>query len=134
MIRRPPRSTRTDTLFPYTTLFRSFLILLGILAFLVQIYVSIRRREAYAVGNDPWEGGRTLEWSTSSPPPEYNFAFIPQIHERDAWWDMKERGAQRPKTGFHAIHMPRKTAAGALIAALTSIFAFAVTGYTWWLA
>src|SRR3546814_1310778 len=63
MIRRPPRSTRTDTLFPYTTLFRSFLILLGILAFLVQIYVSIRRREAYAVGNDPWEGGRTLERS-----------------------------------------------------------------------
>src|SRR3546814_611623 len=29
MIRRPPRSTRTDTLFPYTTLFRSLLVLLG---------------------------------------------------------------------------------------------------------
>src|SRR3546814_15035625 len=29
MIRRPPRSTRTDTLFPYTTLFRSFIILCG---------------------------------------------------------------------------------------------------------
>jgi heme/copper-type cytochrome/quinol oxidase subunit 1 len=46
----------------------AFLILLGILAFLVQIGVSIRRREAYAVGNDPWDG-RTLEWATSSPPP-----------------------------------------------------------------
>src|SRR3546814_16407697 len=126
MIRRPPRSTRTDTLFPYTTLFRSFLILLGILAFLVQIYVSIRRREAYAVGNDPWEGGRTLEWSTSSPPPEYNFAFIPQIHERDAWWDMKERGAQRPKTGFHDIHMPRTQPAGLIIGAWAFIFAFAM--------
>ncbi|HEY9573699.1 MAG TPA: cytochrome o ubiquinol oxidase subunit I [Pusillimonas sp.] len=114
--------------------FGAFLILLGILAFLVQIYVSIRRREAYAVGNDPWEGGRTLEWSTSSPPPEYNFAFIPQIHERDAWWDMKERGAQRPKTGFHAIHMPRNTAAGVIIGALAFIFAFAMTWYIWWLA
>src|SRR3546814_11835799 len=32
MIRRPPRSTRTDTLFPYTTLFRSIFLRIGILA------------------------------------------------------------------------------------------------------
>src|SRR6266567_4549674 len=64
------------------------MIAVGILAFLIQIFVSVRNREALREDSgDPW-GGRTLEWSTSSPPPAYNFAFTPVIHERDAWWDM----------------------------------------------
>ncbi len=47
---------------------------MGILAMLVQIYVSVRHRnELRDVTGDPWDG-RTLEWSTSSPPPFYNFA------------------------------------------------------------
>jgi cytochrome o ubiquinol oxidase subunit 1 len=114
--------------------FGAFLILLGILAFIVQIYVSIRRRKAYAVGNDPWEGGRTLEWSTSSPPPAYNYAFIPQVRERDAWYDMKTHGATRPATGFNDIHLPRNTAAGLVIGALCIAFGFAMIWYIWWLA
>ena len=36
-------------------------------------------------GNDPWDA-RTLEWSIPSPPPEHNFAAIPLVHARDAWW------------------------------------------------
>lgn len=113
--------------------FGAFLILLGILAFVMQIYVSIRRRDELAAGNDPW-GGRTLEWATSSPPPPYNFAFTPLVHERDAWHDMKKHGYQRPLTGFHAIHMPKNTAAGIVLAALGTIFGFAMVWYIWWLA
>ncbi len=36
-------------------------------------------------GNDPWDA-RTLEWSIPSPPPEHNFAAIPKVHARDAFW------------------------------------------------
>ena len=113
--------------------FGAFLILLGILSFVMQIVVSIRRRDALAVGNDPW-GGRTLEWSTSSPPPPYNFAFIPRVHERDAWTDMKKHGYRRPLEGFNDIHMPKNTAAGMLLAGLGTVFGFAMVWYIWWLA
>jgi cytochrome o ubiquinol oxidase subunit 1 len=110
------------------------LILLGIVSFLIQIYVSIRRREALRDRTgDPW-GGRTLEWSTASPPPEYNFAFTPVVHDNDAWWDMKHRGFRRPVAGFNAILMPRNTGAGFILAALSAIFGFAMIWHIWWLA
>jgi cytochrome o ubiquinol oxidase subunit 1 len=111
----------------------AFLILLGIGAFLMQIYVSIRNREKLAVGHDPWDA-RTLEWSTSSPPPPYNFAFVPRVHERDAWTDMKKHGYKRPMDGFHDIHMPRSTSAGVIISALAFLFGFAMVWFIWWLA
>ncbi|HLI17226.1 MAG TPA: cytochrome o ubiquinol oxidase subunit I [Rhodanobacteraceae bacterium] len=111
----------------------AFLIALGILSFIIQIYVSIRRRREYAVGHDPWDG-RTLEWSTSSPPPDYNYAFIPIVHARDAWADMKAHGYERPREGFNAIHMPKNTASGVLIGALAFGCAFGLVWYIWWLA
>jgi cytochrome o ubiquinol oxidase subunit 1 len=114
--------------------FGALLIFLGILSFLMQIYVSIRKREALRdASGDPWDA-RTLEWSTSSPPPAYNFAFTPVVHDRDAWWDMKKRGYRRPLTGFKPIHMPRNTGAGFVLAALSAVFAFAMIWYIWWLA
>jgi len=110
------------------------LILFGILAFLVQIYVSIRNREALRdVDGDPWNG-RTLEWSTASPPPPYNFAFTPVVHELDAWWDMKKHGYRRPLEGFRPIHMPKNTGAGVILAGLSTVFGFAMVWYMWWLA
>jgi len=39
-------------------------------------------------GNDPWDAW-TLEWSTSSPPPAYNFAKIPAVRSRRPLWDLK---------------------------------------------
>ena len=79
------------------------IIAMGILAMLIQFAVSILNRDKLRdETGDPW-GGRTLEWATSSPPPEYNFAFTPVIHDIDAWHDMKERGAQRPLAGFRDI-------------------------------
>ncbi len=114
--------------------FGAFLIALGILSFLVQIYVTIRNREALRDSTgDPWDG-RTLEWSTSSPPPAYNFAFTPVVHDSDAWWDMKKRGYRRPVEGFKAILMPGNTGAGVVLAALSGVFAFAMIWYIWWLA
>ncbi len=112
----------------------ALLIALGILCFLIQIGVSILRREQLRdTTGDPWDG-RTLEWSTSSPPPAYNFAFTPIVHDLDAWADMKKRGYSRPLAGFRPIHMPRNTGAGVIIAGLATICGFALIWYIWWLA
>lgn len=110
------------------------LILFGILCFLIQIAVSIiRREELRDTTGDPWDG-RTLEWSTSSPPPDYNFAFTPVIHDHDSWSDMKKRGYRRPLAGFRPIHMPRNTGAGVIIAGLATLCGFALIWHVWWLA
>jgi cytochrome o ubiquinol oxidase subunit I len=110
------------------------IIAIGIAGFLIQIAVSIKNRDKLRdTSGDPW-GGRTLEWATSSPPPGYNFAFQPQVHDLDAWYDMKERHAERPTTGFRAIHMPRNTGAGVILSALAAVLGFAMIWYIWWLA
>jgi cytochrome o ubiquinol oxidase subunit 1 len=114
--------------------FGAALIAAGIGAFLLQIFVSIRNREALADhSGDPWNG-RTLEWATSSPPPEYNFAFTPIVHDLDAWYDMKDRKHERPVTGFKSIHMPSGTGTGVVLAGLSVAFGFAMIWYVWWLA
>ncbi|GAP35463.1 cytochrome o ubiquinol oxidase subunit I [Piscinibacter sakaiensis] len=114
--------------------FGAVLIALGIASFLVQLVVSVKRRHALRdTTGDPWDG-RTLEWSTASPPPAYNFAFTPQVHDGDAWWDMKRRGYERPTDGFVAIHLPRNTAAGVVLAGLSTLLGFALVWHVWWLA
>ncbi len=114
--------------------FGAVLIALGIASFLIQLVVSFIRRESLRdTTGDPWNG-RTLEWSTSSPPPAYNFAFTPRIHDGDAWHDMKKRGYQRPTTGFIPIHMPSNTAAGVVLAGLSAVFGFAAIWHMWALA
>ncbi|MBB2964947.1 cytochrome o ubiquinol oxidase subunit I [Methylobacterium sp. R2-1] len=110
------------------------LIALGIGAMIVQFAVSIKNREALRdVTGDPWEG-RTLEWSTSSPPPDYNFAFTPVVRGLDAWWEMKARGFQRPLQGYKPIHMPKNTATGVILGVISIAFSFAMIWYIWWLA
>ncbi|MFL0414907.1 cytochrome o ubiquinol oxidase subunit I [uncultured Sphingomonas sp.] len=109
------------------------IIAIGIAAFVIQIAVSIKNRDKLRVGGDPWNG-RTLEWATSSPPPTYNFAFTPVVHDLDAWYDMKERGFKRPTGGFRPIHMPRNTGAGVILSALAAVLGFAMVWYIWWLA
>jgi cytochrome o ubiquinol oxidase subunit 1 len=114
--------------------FGALLILCGIASFAMTLVVSfIRRDQLRDTTGDPW-GGRTLEWATSSPPPDYNFAFTPVIHDHDAWWDMKKRGYSRPLHGFKAIHMPKNTATGLILGILSIIFSFAMIWYIWWLA
>ncbi|WP_205316048.1 cytochrome o ubiquinol oxidase subunit I [Novosphingobium sp. P6W] len=106
----------------------------GIGAMLVQFAVSIwKREELKDESGDPWQG-RTLEWATSSPPPEYNFAFTPIVHDIDAWDDMKRCGVERPVTGFRPIHMPKGTGTGLILAGLSTALGFAMIWYIWWLA
>ncbi|WP_027016369.1 cytochrome o ubiquinol oxidase subunit I [Comamonas composti] len=110
------------------------LIALGIGCFMIQLVVSFFKREQLRdETGDPWEG-RTLEWATSSPPPQYNFAFTPVVHEIDAWWDMKKHGYKRPLAGFKPVHMPANTGAGVVIAGLSTLFGFAMIWHMWPLA
>ncbi len=111
--------------------FGAALIAVGIAAMLFQFFISfIRREQLRDVSGDPWNG-RTLEWSTSSPPPAYNFAFTPVVHDLDAWTDMKKRGAKRPTSGFVDIHMPKNTAAGVVLSALATLFGFTMIWHMW---
>ncbi|EQB19310.1 cytochrome O ubiquinol oxidase [Novosphingobium lindaniclasticum LE124] len=106
----------------------------GIAAMLVQFAVSVwKREELKDESGDPWNG-RTLEWATSSPPPEYNFAFTPVVHDIDAWDDMKRCGVTRPTAGFRSIHMPKGTGTGLILAGLSTVLGFAMIWYIWWLA
>lgn len=110
------------------------LILVGILSLLTQLVHSFIRRPALRdETGDPWDA-RTLEWSTASPPPDYNFAFTPVVHEIDAWWDMKRNGYTRPTDGFIPIPVPKNTAAGFTIAALGAVFGFCMIWQMWLLA
>jgi cytochrome c oxidase subunit 1 len=58
----------------------------GVLVFVGNLLWSLFKGEP--AGNDPWDAW-TLEWSTTSPPPEYNFATIPVVHSRRPLWDLK---------------------------------------------
>jgi len=114
--------------------FGALLVALGIGCFLVQLVVSFMRREQLRdADGDPWNG-RTLEWATSSPPPQYNFAFTPVVHDADAWWDMKRHGYKRPLGGFQPIHMPANTASGVVISVLSLVCGFALIWHMWPLA
>jgi cytochrome o ubiquinol oxidase subunit 1 len=114
--------------------FGALLIALGIACFLIDIVVSFMKRDQLRdTTGDPWDG-RTLEWSTSSPPPDYNFAFTPVVHDHDSWYDMKSRGYVRPLEGYKPIHMPKNTGTGVILGALAVGLAFGLIWYMWWLA
>ena len=110
------------------------IIAVGIASFLLSIVFGYLKREQLRdVTGDPFDG-RTLEWSTSSPPPAYNFAFTPVVHDVDAWADMKKRGAERPLDGFIPIHMPKNTGTGVIISAISVALGFGLVWHIWWLA
>lgn len=106
------------------------IILIGVIFQVLQLVVSIKNRHALRdTTGDPWDG-RTLEWSISSPPPVYNFAVIPSVESRDAFWEMKQKNLiQRNKDGkihYADIHMPRNTSIGLLIAIFSGLLGFAI--------
>ncbi|AIO33088.1 cytochrome o ubiquinol oxidase, subunit I [Burkholderia cenocepacia] len=117
--------------------FGAVLIAIGIGCQLLQLVVSIRNRNLPAyrdMTGDPW-GGRTLEWATTSPPADYNFAVIPQVRTLDAYADMKARGDGRPNPAtFRDIHMPSNTCAGLVIGVFSLVLGFAMVWHIWWLA
>ncbi len=109
------------------------IIALGIGFQLLQIAVSIlKRKENQNTTGDPWDG-RTLEWSTSSPPPSYSFAVIPTVDDRDAFWTMKQAGKPISKPIFVDIHAPKNTASGIYISAFALIIGFSLVWHIFWL-
>jgi len=112
--------------------FGVMLILLGTFLQILQVGYSVWKRKELAVGPDPWDG-RTLEWSTSTPIPEYNFATLDAVKERDEFWAIKQAGYERPKK-FQDIVVPKNSAYGIFIATAAFVAGFAVIWHIWWLA
>ncbi|MEK0312512.1 cytochrome c oxidase subunit I [Cohnella sp. 56] len=84
----------------------AFLMGIGTILFIVNVIVSAANKKP--VADDPWEDGRSLEWSIPSPPPEYNFKQLPLVRSYDAWWNEKQKGNTEmpPAEPVGPIHMP----------------------------
>ncbi len=106
---------------------------MGALTQILQLTVSIiQRKQNRDKTGDPWNA-RTLEWSTPSPVPFYNFAVTPEVHGRDAFWEMKQSG-EKPAKRYEDIEVPNNTAIGIFIAAGAFIFGFAMVWHMFLLA
>lgn len=109
-------------------------ILMGIGFQVLQVAVSVwQRKQNRDVTGDAWGDGRTLEWSISSPPPAYNFAIIPKITSRDAFWENKQHPVTRSPQ-YEAIHLPKNSPLAVFIAAAAFLTSFALIWHIWWLA
>ncbi len=109
------------------------IILAGIGFQVLQIIVSIRQRHKNMdTSGDPWNG-RTLEWATSSPAAPYNFATMPAVTTRDAFWTIKH-DKNPPKPHYTDIEMPSNTAVPIFIAAFAFLTGFSIVWHIYWLA
>jgi cytochrome o ubiquinol oxidase subunit 1 len=102
---------------------------------LLTLWRSVVNRKKLTVPfGDPWDG-RTLEWWTPAPTPEWNFAVLPKVDGRDAFTEAKAKGtAYQPIEKYEDIEMPANTYYGLIIAALGSGLGFGLVWYMWWLA
>jgi cytochrome o ubiquinol oxidase subunit 1 len=112
----------------------ALVIFLGILCQIIQLYASIRTRAARRdLTGDPWNG-RTLEWSTPSPPPAYNFAVLPRVETIDAFAEIKRRGvAAAPEPAYEPIEMPRNSPTGFILSFFAVVLGFAAIWHIWWI-
>src|ERR1700741_1219571 len=110
------------------------LVLAGIICQIIQLVVSIRHREELRdVTGDPWDG-RSLEWSTASPPPVFNFAIMPDVTGEDAYWAMKRRAQEAKEPDYKPIELPRNSPTGFVCAFFATIIGFSMIWHIWWLA
>ncbi len=109
-------------------------ILSALFTILAQLAVSIRDRDQNRVPlGDPWDG-RTLEWSLPSPPPEYNYALLPQVTARDEFAMAKVEGRAYQASGtYEDIEVPKNTPLGFLLCVLSGVWMFALVWWIWWL-
>jgi cytochrome o ubiquinol oxidase subunit 1 len=113
----------------------ALVILIGILLQIAQLIVSIRTRDRRCdVTGDPWNG-RTLEWSTASPPPSYNYAVLPEVSGADAYWHMKQDGnTPTASPDYKPIEVPRNNPIGIMLAFFAVMSGFALVWHIWWMA
>lgn len=112
----------------------AILLTVAMVTLVVQLWASIKHRDENRVfAGDPWDG-RSLEWSVSAPPPEYNFAVIPAVTGRDAFTLAKEAGKayQLPDT-YSDIEVPRNSALGPVLGAIGFALAFGLVWHIWWM-
>lgn len=103
----------------------------------MQLVVSIYRRdELRDKTGDPWNG-RSLEWATASPPPAFNFAVLPHVNGEEPYWDIKRRAIETqslaPEPHYEAIEMPRNSPTGVIVAFFATIAGFSMIWHIWWL-
>ncbi len=103
----------------------------------IQLYVSIRDREALRDKTGDLWNGRSLEWATSSPPPVFNFAFLPEVKSEEAYWEMKQRSIRTGHLAdigaYQPIEMPRNSATGFITAFFATMAGFSLIWHIWWM-
>jgi cytochrome o ubiquinol oxidase subunit 1 len=114
------------------------LVWIGIGCQVTQLVKSFRQRaELRDVTGDPWNA-RSLEWSTASPPPAFNYAVLPRVEGRDAYWVAKQRAietrALAPEPAYKDLELPRTSPTGFVCAFFATFLGFAMIWHIWWLA
>jgi cytochrome o ubiquinol oxidase subunit 1 len=87
-------------------------------------------------GDNPWNAW-TLEWATTSPPPAFNFAVLPNVRGEEPYWEMKRRAIEAQQMSaepdYRPIEMPRNSPTGFITAFFSTITGFALIWHIWWL-
>lgn len=108
---------------------------LGVFFQLLQLFVSIRQRHQNRdTTGDPWNG-RTLEWSVPSPAPIYNFAHVPVVSTRDAFWETKQHKSSKSykRVPYEPIAIPNDSPIGIIVGFLAALAGFAIIWHIFWL-
>jgi cytochrome c oxidase subunit 1 len=123
----------------------AFAIALAVLVFLIN--VAMTQRKPKAMDADPWDA-RTLEWLTTSPPPEHNFDEIPTVHALDEAWHRKYvetapgrvvpvpaggSGADEAPSAGHGVHLPAPSYYPVVASLGVLLLGYGVV-FSWWLA
>ncbi|MDU5918727.1 MAG: cytochrome aa3 quinol oxidase subunit I, partial [Eggerthella sp.] len=103
---------------------------IGFIVLVYNIYWSFRYAERDKTG-DPWNA-RTLEWSTHSPVPEYNFAVVPEVDDLDPFWKAKKTGKPLYNGKIEEIHMPNNSGQPIILGIIFFFFGFFMV-FSWWI-